>query len=123
AVMDFGILPPEITSALIHSGPGAGSWIEASEVWQRLGVELEDSLPGYSSVLSSMTEAWQGPSEEAMIDAVAPYLAWVRTTAQQCEQVGASAQAAAAAFESARATVVVPPEVSTNRARLAHLLA
>ena len=37
--MDFGTLPPEITAALIHSGPGAGSWIEASGMWQQLAIE------------------------------------------------------------------------------------
>ncbi|OBG24824.1 PPE family protein [Mycobacterium sp. 852002-51057_SCH5723018] len=121
--MDFGILPPEISSALIHSGPGAGSWVEAADVWQQLGLELEDSLPGYASVLSSLAEDWSGPSADAMAGAVEPYLAWLRTTAAQCQQVASSAQAAAAAFESTRQTVVVPAAVSANRARLAQLVA
>jgi PPE-repeat protein len=121
--MDFGTLPPEITAALIHSGPGAGSWIEASGVWQQLAIELEDSLPGYGSVLSSLTDAWSGPSSAAMIQAVEPYLAWVRITAQRCEQLASSAQAAAAAFNSAVAAVVHPTYVSANRVRLAKLLA
>jgi PPE-repeat protein len=121
--MDFGILPPEITAALIHSGPGAGSWVEASGVWQQLAIELEDSLPGYGSVLSSLADAWGGRSSMAMIEAVEPYLAWVRTTAQQCEQLASSAQAAAAAFELASRTMVFPVEVSANRTRLAELLA
>lgn len=121
--MDFGILPPEITSALIHSGPGAGSWIEASDVWQQLGFELEESLPGYSSVLSSLAEAWGGPSADAMEQAVEPYLAWLRVVAQQCQQVAQSARAAAAAFESTRQTVVLPAAVGANRTRLAQLVA
>jgi PPE-repeat protein len=121
--MDFGILPPEITATLIHSGPGAGSWVEASDVWQQLAIELEDSLPGYGSVLSSLADAWSGPSPMAMIEAVEPYLAWVRTTAQQCEQLAASAQAAAAAFELASRTMVFPVQVSANRTQLAQLLA
>jgi PPE-repeat protein len=121
--MDFGTLPPEITAALIHSGPGAGSWTEAAGVWQQLAIELEDSLPGYGSVLSSLTDAWSGPSSAAMIQAVEPYLSWVRTTAQQCERLASSAQAAAAAFNSAVAAVVHPTYVSANRMRLAKLLA
>jgi PPE-repeat protein len=121
--MDFGILPPEITAALIHSGPGAGSWIEASGVWQRLGIELEESVPGYGSVLSSLTDAWGGPSSTAMIQAVEPYLAWLRTTARQCQQVGSSVRAATAAFELAHRTTVFPVQVSANRTRLAELLA
>lgn len=121
--MDFGTLPPEISSALIHSGPGAGSLIEAAAAWERLGTELEESLPNYSSVLSSMSETWQGPSSAAMSQAVEPYLAWLRTTAQQCERVGSALQAVAAAFELACRTVVFPVQVATNRTRLAQLIA
>jgi PPE-repeat protein len=121
--MDYGTLPPEITAALIHSGPGAESWIEASGVWQQLAIELEDSLPGYGSVLSSLTDAWSGPSSAAMIQAVEPYLSWVRTTAQQCERLASSAQAAAAAFNAAVAAVFHPTYVGANRMRLAKLLA
>jgi PPE-repeat protein len=121
--MDFGTLPPEISSALIHSGPGAGSLIEAAAAWERLGIELEESLPNYSSVLSSMTETWQGPSAAATMQAVEPYLAWLSTTAQQCERVGSSMQAVAAAFELACRTVVFPVQVATNRTRLAQLIA
>ncbi|WP_066908036.1 PPE family protein [Mycobacterium interjectum] len=121
--MDFGTLPPEISSALIHAGPGAGSLIEAAAAWERLGIELEESLPSYSSVLSSMTETWRGSSSAAMTQAVEPYLVWLRTTAQQCEKVGSSMQAVAVAFELACRTVVFPVQVTTNRTRLAQLIA
>ncbi len=121
--MDFGTLPPEISSALIHSGPGAGSLIEASAAWQRLGIELEDSLPGYTEALSAMTDTWQGPTATAMTRAVQPFLVWLRTTAQQCEQLGSSMQAVAVAFELACRTVVFPVQVAANRTRLARLIA
>ncbi|ORV93855.1 hypothetical protein AWC11_00475 [Mycobacterium interjectum] len=121
--MDFATLPPEISSALIHSGPGAGSLIEAAAAWDRLGTELEESLPDYFSVLSTMTETWQGPSSAATMQAVEPYLVWLRTTAQQCERVGSSMQAVAAAFELACRTVVFPVQVTANRIRLAQLIA
>ena len=121
--MDFLTLPPEITSALIHAGPGAGSMIDASGAWQRLGTELENSVPIYASVLSSLIQSWHGPSSMAMVQAVEPYLTWLRTTAQQCQQIASSAQAAAAAFSSALSAVVPPSQVSANRTRLAQLLA
>jgi PPE-repeat protein len=121
--MDFGALPPEITSALIHSGPGAGSLIEASGAWQRLGTELEEIAPIYASVVSSLTQAWEGPSSTAMDQAAEPYLSWVRTTAQQCQQLSSSAHAAAAAFNANLNAVVPPAYVGANRARLAQLLA
>src|SRR5947209_9336420 len=121
--MDFGTLPPEISAALIHSGPGAGSLIEASTAWERLGLELEESLSVYGTVLSALGEAWGGPAEAAMIRAVDPFLTWLATTAQQCEQVGSSMQAVAAAFELTRRTVVFPVQVAANRTRLAQLIA
>jgi PPE-repeat protein len=121
--MDSLTLPPEITSALIHSGPGAGSMIEASGAWQRLGSELESSVGTYASVVSSLIESWNGPSSMAMVQAVQPYLIWLRTTAQQCQQLGVSVQAAATAFSSARSAVVPLAQVTANRTRLVQLLA
>jgi PPE-repeat protein len=121
--MDFGTLPPEISAALIHSGPGAGSLIQASAAWESLGIELEESLPGYGTVLSTLGEAWGGPSEAAMIRAVEPFLTWLDATAQQCEQIASSMRAVAAAFELTRRTVVFPIQVAANRTRLAQLIA
>src|SRR5277367_7133303 len=122
-VMDFIELPPEVTSALIHSGPGAESLIEASTAWQRLSAGLEEGVPGYASVLSSVTGAWQGTSSVAMAQAVEPYISWLRATAQQCQQISTSTQAAAAAFTTAVSTVVPLATVTANRTRLAQLLA
>jgi PPE-repeat protein len=121
--MDSFSLPPEITSALIHSGPGAESLIGASGAWQQLGAELEETVPTYASVVSSLTQVWRGPSSATMADAVGPFLKWMRSTAQQCKQLASSALAAAAAFAEAQATVVQPAVVAANRARLAQLLA
>jgi PPE-repeat protein len=121
--MEFTTLPPEVTSALIHAGPGAESLIEASTAWQRLGTSLEDWAGINGTALSSLTGAWQGPSASAMTQAVEPYLTWLRTTAQQCQQIAASAQAAVAAFNSVRAAVVPVALVSANRTRLTQLLA
>jgi PPE-repeat protein len=121
--MDPITAPPEVTSALIYSGPGAGALIEASNAWQQLGTELEHAATSYTSVLSSLTAAWRGPSSMAMSQAVEPYLTWMRTTAQQCLQAGSSAQAAAAAFTSVRSAIVPPAVVSANRTRLAQLIA
>ncbi|MDR3657391.1 MAG: PPE family protein [Mycobacterium sp.] len=115
--------PPEIISALIHTGPGAGSLIEASGAWQQVAVELENSVAVYASALSGLIETWSGPSAMAMVQSVQPYLIWLRTTAQQSQQMGASAEAAATALSSVRAAVVTPAQVTANRTRLAQLLA
>lgn len=121
-VMDV-LAPPEVTSTLIHSGPGAGSLIEASGAWQRLAVELENSAAGYASALSSLIESWHGPSAAAMVQAVQPYLVWLHTTAQQAQQLAASTDAAAMAFTAVHSAVVPPSVVAANRTQLAQLLA
>ncbi|BBY38809.1 PPE family protein [Mycobacterium mantenii] len=115
--------PPEVTSTLIHTGPGAGSLIEAAGAWQRLAVELENSVSTYASTLSSLIESWDGPSAMAMLQSVQPYLLWLRETAQQAAQMATSADTAASAFTAARASIVPPAVVTANRTRLAQLLA
>lgn len=117
------LAPPEVTSTLIHTGPGAGSLIEAAGAWQRLAVELENSVSTYASTLSSLIESWDGPSAMAMLQSIQPYLLWLRETAQQSAQMATSAQAAASAFTAVRSTVVPPSVVTANRTRLAQLLA
>ena len=59
----------------------------------------------------------------AMVQAVQPYLIWLRTTAQQAQQMAASTEAAAAAFTAVHSAVVPPAQVTANRTRLAQLLA
>ncbi len=121
--MDFIGLPPEVTSALIHSGPGGEPLLDASYAWQRLGYDLEESIRAYSPVLGAVAEAWNGPASTAMIDAVGTYLTWLGGTAQQCLALGSAAQAAAGAFGVVQSAVVHPSVVAANRAQLARLLA
>ncbi|MGC2653750.1 MAG: PPE family protein [Mycobacterium sp.] len=121
--MEVTSLPPEVTSALIESGPGAESLIEASTAWQQLGAGLEESAENYANALSSLAGSWRGPSSSAMTQAVQPYITWLRTTAQQSQQLSSSAQAAATAFNSVRSAVVPLANVIANRMRLVQLLA
>jgi PPE-repeat protein len=58
-----------------------------------------------------------------MVTAVEPYVTWLRSTAQQAQQIAASAQSAAAAFNSVQAAVVPTAVVAANRTQLAQLLA
>ena len=120
--MEFTTLPPEVTSALIHTGPGAESLIAASGAWQQLGTNLEDSAENYVATLSSLGETWYGPSSAAMFQAVEPYVTWLETTAQQAQQTSHSAMAAAVAVNSVRTAVVPTAQVTANRMQLAQLL-
>lgn len=121
--MEFTTLPPEVISALIHSGPGAESLTNAAAAWQQLSARLEDAAENYSASVSSLDESWYGPSAMAMLQSVTPYVAWLRTTAQQAQQTAAAAQSAAAAFNSVQAAVVPTAAVVANRTQLAQLLA
>jgi PPE-repeat protein len=121
--MEFTTLPPEVISALIHAGPGSESLANAATAWRQLGADLEDAADNYTAAVSSMADTWHGPSAAAMSSSVAPFLTWLRTTSQQAQQVAASAQAAAGAFNSASAAVVPTAQVLANRTRLAQLLA
>src|SRR3984885_11949064 len=121
--MEFTTLPPEVISALIHSGPGAESLANASAAWQQLSASLEDAADNYAALVSSVDESWYGPSSTAMLQSVTPYVTWLRTTAPQAQQTATAAQSAAAAFNSVRAAVVPTATVLANRTRLAQLLA
>ena len=84
---------------------------------------MEATASSYSAELASLTGTWRGPSSMAMAQAFEPYLDWLRTTAQQCQEIAASVETVTAAFELTHWTVVHPSVVAANRARLAMLLA
>ena len=124
APLDFATLPPEVNSARMYSGAGSGPLLAAASAWHGLAAELRLTATGYNSVLSELTgQAWHGPSSATMTAAVAPYVAWLSTTAAQAEQTAAQAQAAVAAYEAAFAATVPPPVIAANRAQLAVLIA
>ena len=124
APLDFAMLPPEVNSARMYSGAGSGPMLAAASAWHGLAAELRLTATGYSSVLSELTgQAWHGPSSATMTAAVAPYVAWLSTTATQAEQTAAQAEAAVAAYEAAFAATVPPPVIAANRAQLMVLIA
>jgi PPE-repeat protein len=122
--MDFGALTPEINSARIYTGPGAGPMMAAAAMWNNLAAELSTTASSSQSVISELTGSeWLGPSSAAMAAATAPYLAWMEITAGQLQQAAAQATASAAAYETAFAMTVPPPVVAANRTQLAALVA
>ncbi|WP_167666209.1 PPE family protein [Mycolicibacter icosiumassiliensis] len=123
-MLEFGILPPEITSVRIYSGPGSESMIVAAGIWDVLAAQLDLFVRGYSSIIAALEgESWSGPAATAMVTATAPYLQWATTTGIKAEQTASQARAAAAAFEAAYAAVVPPAAVAANRSQLLHLIA
>jgi PPE-repeat protein len=98
--------------------------LAAAGAWNGLAAELRATALGYSSVLSELTsQAWHGPASASMAAAVAPYVAWLSTSAAQAEETAAQAGAAVAAYEAAFAATVPPPVIAANRAQLMALIA
>jgi PPE-repeat protein len=93
---DFGVLPPEINSARMFSGPGSGPLLSAAAAWNGLAAELSATAAVYESVITGLSgEAW----------------------------IGHASTLSATAFETAFAATVPPPAIGANRAALATLVA
>jgi PPE-repeat protein len=122
--MDLGALPPEINSARMYTGPGAGPMLAAAAAWDQLAANLRSTATSYHSEVSGLAgELWRGRASTAMVAAAAPYAAWISATAVRCEQISNQARAAVSAYEAAFAMTVPPPLIATNRAQLATLAA
>lgn len=121
--MDFGALPPEINSARLYAGAGSAPLVAAAAAWNGLAAELSSTAAEYDAVIRTLSgEEWLGPASAAMAAAMAPYVAWMSTTAGQAQQAAKQAAAAAAAFETAFSSMVPPPVIAANRAALQSLI-
>jgi PPE-repeat protein len=108
----------------MYSGPGSTPLRSASAAWNLLAAELDSAANQYQATINVLAdEDWRGPTSATMAAAVAPYISWMATTGAQAEQAATQASAAAAAYETAFALTVPPPQIATNRAQLAMLVA
>ena len=121
-VFDFGSRPPELNSALIYSGAGAGPLSVASSAFANLSSELSSNATSYESIISQLGSEWQGPSSEAMAAAAQPYIAWLTTTSGQLQEASTKAMASAAAYQTAYSSSVPPAAITANRTQLAQLV-
>jgi len=123
-VIDFGAVPPELTSGMMYSGPGSLSLTTAAASWNSMAAELNAAAVGYEHVVTELaSDGWMGVSAAQMAAAVEPYVEWMSTTGAQAEQTASQLQAAAAAFEQALGTITPPPLVADNRALLSEAMA
>ena len=123
-VFDFAAMPPEVNSALMYAGAGAGPMMAASATWNNLASELSTTAAQYESIVSTLTsEHWRGAGSISAAAAAQPYIEWLTSTAAAAEQAGAQAAASAAAYEAAFALTVSPAVVAANRALLMALTA
>ena len=123
-MVDFGALPPEVNSARMYAGAGSTSFTTAASAWNSLAAELNSAALGDDSGLTQLSsEEWLGPASTAAVQALTPYVTWVKTTAAEAEHTAQQLISAAAAFETAFASVVPPPLIAQNRDLLAQALA
>jgi PPE-repeat protein len=121
--MDFAVLPPEINSGLMYTGPGSAPMTAAAASWDNLAIEMYSAASNYGSVVSSLTSgSWRGPASASMAAAAAPYVSWMSATAAQAEQAAGQAKSAASAYETAFGLTVPPPVITANRTLLASLI-
>jgi len=120
---DFATRPPEINSALMYSGPGAGPMMAAAATWNNLAAELSTAAASYESVIAELSGEWTGTASSAMATAVTPYVEWMNNTAAAAEHAATQASASAAAYQTAFAMTVPPPLIAANRTQLAALVA
>ncbi|BAX91756.1 PPE family protein [Mycobacterium shigaense] len=122
--MSVAVLPPEVISGQIYSGPGSAPLLDAATAWDGLSAELQSAAASYGSIVEGLVnESWTGPSSASMAAAAAPFVAWMSVTAARAKATANQARVAAGAFETALGATVPPDEVAANRAQLQTLVA
>ncbi|QLL05292.1 PPE family protein [Mycobacterium vicinigordonae] len=123
-MVDYGLLPPEINSGRIYTGPGAGPLLAAASAWSGLSADLHAAAAGHRSVITELTGGpWLGPASKALVSAVTPFIAWLESSGDEAALAASQSYAAAGAYETAFASSVPPPVIAANRALLAALIA
>jgi PPE-repeat protein len=123
-MVDYGLLPPEINSGRLYTGPGAGPLLAAASAWGGLAGDLQAAAAGHRSVIAELTSGpWLGAASLSLLSAASPFITWLDSGAEEAAEAASQAYAAANAYEVAFAATVPPPVIAANRALLAALVA
>ena len=118
--MSFSLIPPEINSALMFSGAGSGPLLEAATAWDGLAADLDSTATQYQTAdhqsdhrpVAGAVVGADGRGDRPLHRMAARHLGHRRPDR-------GPGQVAAAAYQSAYASMVPLPEIAANRALLA----
>ncbi|WP_372516823.1 PPE family protein [Mycobacterium szulgai] len=121
--MSFLMAAPEVSSAQMYSGAGSAPMLTAAAAWSGLADELGIAASSFSSMISDLVgAAWQGPASAAMAAVAGPYAHWLDAAATHAGGAAVGATTVATVFEQARAAVVHPVAIATNRNQMMSLV-
>ncbi|MGV0625498.1 PPE domain-containing protein [Mycolicibacter minnesotensis] len=117
-------IPPEVHSALLSSGPGAGPLLAAAQSWETLSIEYGLLATELGEVLDRVRAGlWQGPAAESYVLAHLPYLAWLNAAGAAAARGASRHAAVGAAYTAALAAMPTLAQLAANRTAHAALTA
>src|SRR5689334_6967480 len=107
--------PPEVHSALLSSGPGAGPMLSAAVAWHSLSLEYAKAADEVGQVMATvLASSWEGVGAESYVAALATYLAWQLQASSDSAAIAGQFDTAAAAYVAALAEMPSLAELAAN---------
>ncbi|MCV7340836.1 PPE family protein [Mycobacterium haemophilum] len=118
----WAAVPPEESSALLSTGPGADPLLTAAEAQRSLSTQYASAAEELGAALTGVqSEAWRGRSAERYLAAHLPYQAWLTQTSVDSAEAAAQHEVVATAYMSALETMPTVGELAANHATHAAL--